>query len=206
MNQCRLHKTKKHTLVLFHTVKVSIHTSTYIHRKNEGSLGGDSMEAPPQHMTHEMYWLRKGVDSRWKGTRSRMHTGRASGLAAADGQPPAHGVHRRNRGTENSHPARTRHACGHWADPQPRCTLKLTAMRRDPRPCRRHVQRDPCRGLHHAPGPVPGGRLDQSRSCFARDRDPSFTRASESMRLTGAPNKGRGRSAQLASELKAKGR
>jgi hypothetical protein len=49
--------------------------------------------------------------------------------------------------------------------------------------------------------PVPGGRLDQSRSCFARD--PSFARPPM---LTGAPNKGRGRSAQLASELKAKGR
>jgi hypothetical protein len=84
-----------------------------------------------------------------------MHTGRASGLAAADGQPPAHGVHRQHRGTENSHPARTRHACGHWANPQPRCTLKLTAMRRDPRPCRRHVQRDPCRGLHITPTPRP---------------------------------------------------
>ena len=38
--------------------------------------------------------------------------------------------------------------------------------------------------------PVPGGRLDQSRSCFARDRDPSFTRAPMS---TGSPNKARGR-------------
>jgi hypothetical protein len=46
-----------------------------------------------------------------------------------------------------------------------------------------------------------GGRLDQSRSCFARDRDPSFTRAPM---LTGAPNNGR--LAQLASELKAEGR
>ena len=50
---------------------------------------------------------------------------------------------------------------------------------------------------------VPGRRLDQSRSCFARDRDPSFTRASI---LTGAPNKGRGRSAQPASELMVEGR
>ncbi len=36
-----------------------------------------------------------------------------------------------------------------------------------------------------------------------RDRDPGFNRAPM---LTGAPNKVRGRSAQLASELKAKGR
>ena len=36
-----------------------------------------------------------------------------------------------------------------------------------------------------------------------RDRDPGFTRAPMS---TGAPNKARGRSAQPASELKAKGR
>jgi len=73
--------------------------------------------------------------------------------------------------------------------------------------------------------PVPGGRLDQSRSCFARDRDPSFTRAPMSNRFmapvgdcgsakylllspksTGAPNKGRGRSAYPASELMVKGR
>jgi hypothetical protein len=39
--------------------------------------------------------------------------------------------------------------------------------------------------------PVPGARPDQSRSCFARDRDPGFTRAPM---LTGAPNKARGRS------------
>ena len=38
---------------------------------------------------------------------------------------------------------------------------------------------------------------------FARDRGPGFTRAPMP---TGAPNKARGRSAQLASELKAKGR
>ena len=100
-------------------------------------------------------------------TMATMHTGRASGLAAADGQPRARGVHRRNRGTENSHPARTRHACGHWANPQPRCTLKLTAMRRDPRPRRRHVQRDPCRGLHRAPALRPASskrRRDQRRA------------------------------------------
>ena len=88
-------------------------------------------------------------------TMAPLYSGRASGLAAADGQPRARGVHRRNRGTENSHPARTRHACGHWANPQPRCTLKLTAMRRDPRQRRRHVQRDPCRSLHRAPAPRP---------------------------------------------------
>jgi len=88
-------------------------------------------------------------------TMAPLYSGRASGLAAADGQPPARGVHRRNRGTEDPHPARTRHACGHWANPQTRCTLKLTAMRRDPRPRRRHVQRDPCRGLYRAPAPRP---------------------------------------------------
>ena len=68
-----------------------------------------------------------------------MHTWRASARTAADGQPPARGVHRRNRGTEDLHPARTRHACGHWANPQPRCTLKLTVMRRKPRPRRRRA-------------------------------------------------------------------
>jgi hypothetical protein len=47
------------------------------------------------------------------------------------------------------------HACGHWANPQPRCTLKLTTMRRDQRPRRRHVQLDPCRSLHRAPAPRP---------------------------------------------------
>ena len=85
---------------------------------------------------------------------TNRHT-RASGLAAADGQPPPRGVHRRNLGNEDPHPARTRHACGHWANPQPRCTLKLTAMRRDPRPRRRQVQRYPCRGLHRASVPRP---------------------------------------------------
>ena len=106
---------------------------------------------------------------------STMHTGRASGLAAADGQPPARGVHWRNRCIENSHPARTRHACGHWANPQPRCTLKLTAMRRDPRLRRRHVQRDPCRGLHRAPAPRPASskRRRHLRRAHMPQSDPS---------------------------------
>jgi hypothetical protein len=105
-----------------------------------GSMGGASLAS---RIPTEM-WVdrdRQNASRQW----------RAIGLAAADGQPPARGVHRRNRGTEDPHPARTRHACDHWANPQPRCTLKLTAMRRDPRPRRRHVQRDPCRGLHRAP-------------------------------------------------------
>jgi hypothetical protein len=51
--------------------------------------------------------------------------------------------------------------------------------------------------------PVPGGRLDESRS-WQETSDPSFTRAPM---LTGAPSKARpgGRSAQLASELMVKG-
>ena len=52
--------------------------------------------------------------------RCHADQGRASGLAAADGQPQARGVHRRNGCTENLHPAKTRHACGHWANPRPR--------------------------------------------------------------------------------------
>ena len=105
---------------------------------------------------------------------TNRHT-RASGLAAADGQPRARGVHRRNRGTENSHPARTRHACDHWANPQPRCTLKLTANQRDQRQGRRHVQRDPCRSLHSAPAlrPASSKRRRDLRRAHMPPSEPS---------------------------------